>query len=262
MLEAVASQDLWIWHAFFGIAGANNDINILDNSPLFDGLLDDKALVAPYVVNGVEFEKGYYLADDQFEEEVVETMMEPTMEEYMTITRINYESGNNEKGRIELKGRFLIELCDNAFSGTNGEDIEANRVDVKEMWDPTSIEGDDDENNGIPWVDEKPWTHNGVWMESMKEEEESRAKHDETIQYEKEPKDDEEIGDLDDYLVSKDAPYYANEEEEQYKERRCKLLGIPYTKPPTYKTKRFEVIKYSFGPTKEYVAIKEYEYNI
>ncbi|GJV96517.1 ALP1-like protein [Tanacetum coccineum] len=63
MLEAVASQDLWIWHAFFGVAGANNDINVLDNSPLFDDLLDDKAPVAPYVVNGVEFEKGYYLAD-------------------------------------------------------------------------------------------------------------------------------------------------------------------------------------------------------
>ncbi|GJX90653.1 putative nuclease HARBI1 [Tanacetum coccineum] len=52
-----------IWHAFFGVAGANNDINVLDNSPLFDDLLDDKAHVAPYVVNGVGFEKGYYLAD-------------------------------------------------------------------------------------------------------------------------------------------------------------------------------------------------------
>nr|GFD21540.1 hypothetical protein [Tanacetum cinerariifolium] len=28
MLEAVASQDLRIWHAFYGIAGANNDINV------------------------------------------------------------------------------------------------------------------------------------------------------------------------------------------------------------------------------------------
>ncbi|GJY83118.1 ALP1-like protein, partial [Tanacetum coccineum] len=27
LLEAVASQDLWIWHAFFGVAGSNNDIN-------------------------------------------------------------------------------------------------------------------------------------------------------------------------------------------------------------------------------------------
>ncbi|GJX54588.1 ALP1-like protein [Tanacetum coccineum] len=44
------------------VAGANNDINVLDNSPLFNDLLDDKAPVAPYVVNGVGFEKGYYLA--------------------------------------------------------------------------------------------------------------------------------------------------------------------------------------------------------
>ncbi|GJU86862.1 putative nuclease HARBI1 [Tanacetum coccineum] len=36
-------------------AGANNDINVLDNSPLFDDLFDDKALVAPFVVNGVGF---------------------------------------------------------------------------------------------------------------------------------------------------------------------------------------------------------------
>nr|GEY78847.1 protein ALP1-like [Tanacetum cinerariifolium] len=66
MLEAVASQDLWIWYAFFRVAGANNDINVLDNSLLFDDLLDDKALVAPYVVNGVGFEKGYHLANGIF----------------------------------------------------------------------------------------------------------------------------------------------------------------------------------------------------
>ncbi|XP_023735879.1 uncharacterized protein LOC111883791 [Lactuca sativa] len=30
MLEAVASQDLWIWHAFFGLPGTLNDINVLD----------------------------------------------------------------------------------------------------------------------------------------------------------------------------------------------------------------------------------------
>nr|GEV95299.1 hypothetical protein [Tanacetum cinerariifolium] len=63
MLEVVASQDLWIWHAFFGVACANNDINVLDNSPLFDDLLNDTAYVLPYVVNGVGYEKGYYLAD-------------------------------------------------------------------------------------------------------------------------------------------------------------------------------------------------------
>ena len=35
MLEAVASYNLWVWHAFFGAAGSNNDINVLDQSPLF-----------------------------------------------------------------------------------------------------------------------------------------------------------------------------------------------------------------------------------
>nr|GEV37324.1 agamous-like MADS-box protein AGL27 isoform X3 [Tanacetum cinerariifolium] len=37
--------------------GANKDINILDNSSLFDDLLDDIALIAPFEINGVGFEK-------------------------------------------------------------------------------------------------------------------------------------------------------------------------------------------------------------
>ncbi|GJZ21705.1 ALP1-like protein [Tanacetum coccineum] len=64
ILEAVASYDLWIWHAFFGVAGANNDITVLHHSPLFDDLLADNEPVAPYVVNGQPFDKGYYIADD------------------------------------------------------------------------------------------------------------------------------------------------------------------------------------------------------
>nr|KAJ0201749.1 hypothetical protein LSAT_V11C600336680 [Lactuca sativa] len=30
VLEAIGSHDLWIWHAFFRLAGAKNDINILN----------------------------------------------------------------------------------------------------------------------------------------------------------------------------------------------------------------------------------------
>ncbi|GKB96603.1 ALP1-like protein isoform X1 [Tanacetum coccineum] len=51
------------WHGQFGRAGANNDLTVLNHSPLFDDLLDDIAPVVPYEVNGVIFEKGYYLAD-------------------------------------------------------------------------------------------------------------------------------------------------------------------------------------------------------
>ncbi|XP_057719886.1 uncharacterized protein LOC130934320 [Arachis stenosperma] len=43
VLEVVASSDLWIWHAFFGVSSSNNDINVLDRSPVFDDILNDHA---------------------------------------------------------------------------------------------------------------------------------------------------------------------------------------------------------------------------
>ncbi|XP_021724727.1 uncharacterized protein LOC110691753 [Chenopodium quinoa] len=39
ILEAVADQDLWIWHSFFGIPGSCNDLNVLYRSPVFDEVL-------------------------------------------------------------------------------------------------------------------------------------------------------------------------------------------------------------------------------
>ncbi|GKB05719.1 hypothetical protein Tco_0833914 [Tanacetum coccineum] len=71
---------------------------------------------------------------------------------------------------------------------------------------------------------------------------------------------DDDVGYLDDYLFHGNAPFIINEEEERSKERRCKLLGIPFTKPPACKMERFEVVKYSFGPLEKYVAIKECVY--
>ncbi|GKC32180.1 ALP1-like protein isoform X1 [Tanacetum coccineum] len=63
MLEAVADQKLWIWHAYFGVPGANNDLNVLYGSPLFDDEIADIAPECPFVVNGHTYRKGYYLAD-------------------------------------------------------------------------------------------------------------------------------------------------------------------------------------------------------
>ena len=42
VLEAVATHDLWIWHAFFGVAGSNNDLNVLDRSPLLSLIVSGK----------------------------------------------------------------------------------------------------------------------------------------------------------------------------------------------------------------------------
>ncbi|XP_023731090.1 uncharacterized protein LOC111878830 [Lactuca sativa] len=34
VLEAVASQDLWIWHAFYGVVGSNKDVNAINHQYL------------------------------------------------------------------------------------------------------------------------------------------------------------------------------------------------------------------------------------
>jgi len=39
ILKAIADQSLWIWHAFFELPGGNNDINVLNRSPLVSRML-------------------------------------------------------------------------------------------------------------------------------------------------------------------------------------------------------------------------------
>ena len=63
VLEAVASYDLWIWHAFFGPPGTLNDINVLDRSPVFDDIIKGQAPQVTFSVNGREYHLAYYLTD-------------------------------------------------------------------------------------------------------------------------------------------------------------------------------------------------------
>jgi len=63
MLEVTASQDLWIWHAFFGTPGSNNDINVLNQSDLYLTEQNGTAPNTSFHVNGRFYKRGYYLAD-------------------------------------------------------------------------------------------------------------------------------------------------------------------------------------------------------
>ena len=48
ILEAVASYDTWIWHAFFGMPGTLNDITVLNNSPFLVKVVTGDFAVPPY----------------------------------------------------------------------------------------------------------------------------------------------------------------------------------------------------------------------
>ncbi|KAF8389649.1 hypothetical protein HHK36_024168 [Tetracentron sinense] len=62
-IDSMASYDLWIWHAFFGLLGSHNDINMLERSSVFIDLADGRAAAVNYSVNGNDYAMSYYLAD-------------------------------------------------------------------------------------------------------------------------------------------------------------------------------------------------------
>jgi hypothetical protein len=63
ILEAVADQSLWIWHAFFGMPGGNNNVNVLDCSPLISNFLRGEGNDMRFIVNGNVYNRYYLLAD-------------------------------------------------------------------------------------------------------------------------------------------------------------------------------------------------------
>jgi hypothetical protein len=64
ILEAVATKDLRIWHAYFGMLGSHNNINVLQRSPVFDDLVNGQDPIVKFTMNENEYNMSYYLVDD------------------------------------------------------------------------------------------------------------------------------------------------------------------------------------------------------
>ncbi|RYQ93436.1 hypothetical protein Ahy_B09g099706 isoform B [Arachis hypogaea] len=111
VLEVVASSDLWIWHAFFGVSGSNNDINVLDHFPVLDDILNDRAPEVNYTINGNNYTMGYYLADDIYPEwaTFVKSISKPQGEKRKLFAQ--YQEGQRkdvERAFGVLQARFAI----------------------------------------------------------------------------------------------------------------------------------------------------------
>jgi len=55
VIEAVASQDLWIWQSYIGTPGSNNDINIVNKSALVTNWLRGRARQYNFTVGDAEY---------------------------------------------------------------------------------------------------------------------------------------------------------------------------------------------------------------
>jgi hypothetical protein len=63
ILEAVVDYRGWIWHCYFGLPGSNNDLNVLDRSPLVHDMFRGAGMDLNFIVNEVTY-SGYYLLAD------------------------------------------------------------------------------------------------------------------------------------------------------------------------------------------------------
>ena len=111
VLEAIASYDLWIWHAYFGMPGSNNDINVLDRSPLFSSLVQGKSPACQYLVNGREYNQGYYLADGIYPTWAVfvKTISQPMTQKHKLFAKAQESARKDiERAFGVLQARFQI----------------------------------------------------------------------------------------------------------------------------------------------------------
>ncbi|XP_071688548.1 uncharacterized protein [Rutidosis leptorrhynchoides] len=105
----------WKWkicqNAWKGAAGANNNVNVLNQSPLFDDIKNGNAPFAPFTVNENEYTNGYYLTDGIYPywSTLMKAYSTPTDEPLAKFKRFQ-ESARKDVERTFgiLQGRFHI----------------------------------------------------------------------------------------------------------------------------------------------------------
>ncbi|CAM8934568.1 unnamed protein product [Rhodiola kirilowii] len=95
----------------FPVAGSNNDINVLDRSPVFDEVLQGRAPEVNYTINGNNYNMGYYLTDGIYPEwaTFVKTIPRPQGENRKLFSKYQESQRKDvERAFGVLQSRFAI----------------------------------------------------------------------------------------------------------------------------------------------------------
>ncbi|XP_059654472.1 uncharacterized protein LOC132301215 [Cornus florida] len=130
ILEAVTSQDWWIWHAFFGMPGSHNDINVLDHSSIFNGIINGQLPPVNYVANGHHYRMGYYLSDDERHANIgrwtpppEDAIPIPTLSRCPSVLAAHISSCQLQIRNRETNTRLRNDLMENLWNRCADEDI-------------------------------------------------------------------------------------------------------------------------------------------
>ncbi|KAE8896831.1 hypothetical protein PF005_g21073 [Phytophthora fragariae] len=111
IMEAVATQNLWIWHSYIGLPSSNNDINVVDRSPFMVNWLKGNAPSHSYTVNDNAYSMCYLLCDGIYPEwsVFVKTISNPSGEKEKLYAKTQ-EGMRKDVERCfgVLQGRFAI----------------------------------------------------------------------------------------------------------------------------------------------------------
>lgn len=111
VLQAVASQDLWVWHASFDVVGSVSDISVLGQSPLYTEILKGQAPQMQFSINKNQYNMGYYLANEISPEStvLVKTISFPRTEKERLFAQRHEEARTDvQRAFGVLQSRFPI----------------------------------------------------------------------------------------------------------------------------------------------------------
>jgi len=119
ILEAVASYDLWIWHAFFGRPGSLNDLNVFHRSEIFQEMYEGRAPKCEFIVNGRKYNIGYFLSNGIYPKwaTFVKTIPLPQgVKAKLFVERQKYVKKDVERAFGVLQAYFANPLCHHLWS--------------------------------------------------------------------------------------------------------------------------------------------------